>query len=101
MRKTKAHARRRARSTTSYSTLFKVGPVLLVVAAFLIIFVLAQSPLSSTAGASAPEPTKPQGTITSNPPTTEKWTVAKGLPTKVMRLAFSAADANRGYASVF
>jgi len=27
--------------------------------------------------------------------------VAKGLPSKVMRLAFSAADASRGYASVF
>jgi photosystem II stability/assembly factor-like uncharacterized protein len=27
--------------------------------------------------------------------------VAKGLPTQVMRLAFSAADSSRGYASVF
>ena len=101
MGKSRANGRRRGRSTLSYSTIFTIGPVVAVVAAFLVVFLLAQSPMSATAGASAPEPTKPQGTKTSNPPTTEKWTVAKGLPTKVMRLAFSAADASRGYASVY
>jgi photosystem II stability/assembly factor-like uncharacterized protein len=101
MRRSRANVRRRATAAPSYSRIFLFGPVLIVVAAFLIIFLLAQSPMSSTAGASGPEPTKPQGNKTSNPATTEKWTVAKGLPTKVMRLAFSAADASRGYASVF
>jgi hypothetical protein len=101
MGKSRASGGRRGRSVPSYATIFTVGPVLAVVAAFLIVFLLAQSPGNSSPGGPGAEPTKPQGTITSNPPTTEQWTVAKGLPTKVMRLAFSAADANRGYASVF
>jgi hypothetical protein len=101
MGKSRANGRRRGRSTPSYATIFTVVPVLAVVAAFLVIFLLAQSPIGSAPAGAGAEPTKPQGTKTSNPPTTEKWTVAKGLPTKVMRLAFSAADASRGYASVY
>jgi len=80
MGKSNANGQRRGRSAPSYSTLFTVGPVLAVVAAFLVVFVLAQSPIGSTAAGPGAEPTKPQGTITSNPPTTEQWTVAKGLP---------------------
>ena len=46
-------------------------------------------------------PSKSGGQAVTHPATTEKWTVAQGLPTNVIRLAFSAADATRGYASVF
>jgi hypothetical protein len=101
MGKSRANGRRKATAAPSYSRIFLFGPVLIVVAAFLIIFVLAQSAGTASPAGPGAEPTKPQGTKTSNPPTTEQWTVAKGLPTKVMRLAFSAADASRGYASVF
>lgn len=101
MRRSRANVRRKATATPSYSRIFLFGPVLIVVAAFLIIFVLAQS--AGTAAPTGPgaEPTKPQGTRTDKSPTTEKWTVAKGLPSQVTRLAFSAADSSRGYASVF
>ncbi len=34
-------------------------------------------------------------------PTTESWTLAKGLPSQVTGLAFSAADPTRGYAAAF
>lgn len=34
-------------------------------------------------------------------PTTESWTLAKGLPSQVMGMAFSAADPTRGYAAGF
>jgi hypothetical protein len=39
--------------------------------------------------------------MTTNSPTGEVWTVAKGLPLQVTSLAFSSADANRGYAAAF
>src|SRR4051795_11231515 len=101
MGRSKARARRKAPSVRSYASIFTVGPVLIVVAAFLVVFLLAQSPGNSAPAAHGPEPTKPQDTRTDNSPTTETWTVAKGLPSHVTRLAFSAADASRGYASAF
>jgi hypothetical protein len=79
--------------------MFTVGPILIVVTAFLIVFFLAQASAHPTANGSPPP--KPHGNQTNNFPTSEKWTVAKGLPTKVTRLAFSAADSSRGYAVAF
>jgi BNR/Asp-box repeat protein len=101
MRRSRANVRRRATGAPSYSRIFLFGPVLIVVAAFLIIFLLAQSPGNASPGGPGAEPTKPQGTKTDNSPTSEKWTVAKGLPAKVTRLAFSAADSARGYGVAF
>ncbi|HEY7021414.1 MAG TPA: sialidase family protein [Ktedonobacterales bacterium] len=101
MRRSRAKVRRRATGAPSYSRIFLFGPVLIVVAAFLIIFLLAQSSGSASPAGPGAEPTKPQGNKTDNAPTSEKWTVAKGLPTKVTRLAFSAADSSRGYAVAF
>jgi hypothetical protein len=101
MRRSRANVRRRATSAPSYSRIFLFGPVLVVVAAFVIIFLLAQSSGNASPAGSGAEPTKPQGAKTDNAPTSEKWTLAQGLPTKVTRLAFSAADSSRGYASIF
>jgi hypothetical protein len=101
MRRSKANVRRRATSAPSYSRIFLIGPVLIVVAAFLIIFLLAQSSGNASPAGPGAEPTKPQGNKTDNAPTSESWTVAKGLPAKVTRLAFSAADSSRGYAVAF
>lgn len=101
MRRSRANVRRKATGAPSYSGIFLFGPVLIVVAAFLIIFFLAQSTGNASLAGIGAEPTKPQGDKTDNSPTSEKWTVAKGLPTKVMRLAFSAADSSRGYAVAF
>ena len=103
MRRSKANARRRAAparfSARFNASVLTLAPVLLVVAAFLVVFLLVHS--SSSSAGPGGEPAKPQGTKTDNPPTSEKWTVAKGLPSHVTRLAFSAADSSRGYASVF
>jgi hypothetical protein len=63
------------------------------------IFFLTHS--SDVSAANDPAPPKPGGIQTNNPPTTEHWTIAQGLPSKVTRLAFSAADASRGYAVAF
>ena len=101
MRRSRANVRRRATAAPSYSRTFLFGPVLIVVAAFLIIFLLAQSSGNASPGGPGAEPTKPQGNKTDNSPTSEKWTVAKGLPTKVTHFAFSAADSSRGYAVAF
>jgi BNR/Asp-box repeat len=101
MRRSRANVRRKATGAPSYSGIFLFGPVLIVVAAFLIIFFLAQSTGNASLAGIGAEPTKPQGDKTDNSPTSEKWTVAKGLPTKVMRLAFSAADSSRGDAVAF
>jgi hypothetical protein len=101
MRRSKANVRRRATAAPSYSRIYLIGPVLIVVAAFLIIFLLAQSSGNASPAGPGAEPTKPQGNMTDNSPSSEKWTVAKGLPAKVTRLAFSAADSSRGYAVAF
>src|SRR5215831_11263943 len=105
MRRSKANARRRATSA-QFSTRFNariltLAPVLGVDAAFLVVFLLVHSSATPAPGGAGAEPTKPQGTKTDNSPTTEKWTVAKGLPSQVTRLAFSAADSSRGYAVAF
>jgi hypothetical protein len=71
----------------------------IVVAAFLVVFVLAQSSAHPAANGAAPP--KPRGNQTNNPHTTENWTVAQGLPSQVTRLAFSAADGDKGYAVAF
>lgn len=99
MRSSKASGRRTARSARPYAGLFTVGPILIVVAAFLIVFFFAQASAHQTANGSPPP--KPHENQTDNAPTSEKWTVAKGLPSQVTRLAFSAADASRGYAVAF
>src|SRR5262249_43108298 len=78
-----------------------LAPVLIIVAAFLVVFLLAHGTGAPAASGNASTPPKPQGTKAENPPTSEKWTVAKGLPTQVTRLAFSAADSSRGYAVAF
>jgi hypothetical protein len=101
MRRSRANVRRRVTAAPSYSRIFLFGPVLIVVAAFLIIFLLAQSAGTASPAGPGAEPTKPQGNKTDNASTSEKWTVAKGLPSKVTRLAFSAADSSRGYAVAF
>jgi hypothetical protein len=101
MRRSKANARRKATPARSHGSVLILAPVLIVVAAFLVVLFLVHAGGNSATGANGPEPTKPQGTRTDNPPTTEKWTVAKGLPSNVTRLAFSAADATRGYAVAF
>ena len=93
MRRSRANVRRKATGAPSYSGIFLFGPVLIVVAAFLIIFFLAQSTGNASLAGIGAEPTKPQGDKTDNSPTSEKWTVAKGLPTKVMRLAFRSTTA--------
>lgn len=85
-----------ARLRSSGATL---APALLVAAVVLGIFFLTQS-RNGVAGNGA-VPTKPQGNQTNNLPTTETWTPAQGLPAQVMRLAFSSADTERGYAAVF
>jgi hypothetical protein len=99
MGSSKASGRRTARSARPYAGLFTVGPILIVVAAFLIVFFLAQASIQPSAADSPPS--KPHENQTDNSPTTEKWTVAKGLPSQVTRLAFSVADASRGYAVAF
>ena len=44
----------------------------------------------------------PPAAQTPKPPGKENWTVAKDLPAhQVMRIAFSASEPTRGYASVF
>lgn len=72
--------------------------VAVVVAAFLLAIGghLALSPADAGVG-----PSKPQGTVTNNFSTSEQWTKAKGLPTNITRLAFSATDPARGYAVAF
>lgn len=69
-----------------------------VLAAFLIANGRHAAPSPTDAGA---DPSKPQGNMTNNPPTSEQWTMAKGLPTNITRLAFSATDPARGYAVAF
>jgi hypothetical protein len=77
-----------------------VVPILAVAAVVLGIFFITQSSfMASKAGDAAPP--KPQGSQTTNPPTGEVWTIAKGLPLNVTSLAFSTADATRGYAAAF
>jgi photosystem II stability/assembly factor-like uncharacterized protein len=65
---------------------------------------------STTPAANAPCSATAQGTPqaaspaaqTPNPPSKENWTVAKDLPAhQVLRIAFSASEPTRGYASVF
>ncbi|HEX6122354.1 MAG TPA: hypothetical protein VFY89_04305, partial [Ktedonobacterales bacterium] len=77
--------------------------LVLIVAALLGTFFLLRSSLNASHAsvASDPAPTKPQGTQTTHPPTTESWTLANGLPSQVMRLTFSAADPTHGYAVAF
>lgn len=85
-----------ARSRVSGVTL---APVLVVAIVAFALFVFTQP--RHGAGANDSAPPKPQGTQISNPTTTESWTIANGLPSQVTRLAFSAADATRGYAVAF
>src|SRR5258705_6111127 len=101
MRRSKANARRKATPARSHGSVLILAPILIVVAAFLVVLFLVHAAGNSATGAYRPEPTKPQGTRTDNPPTTEKWTLAKGLPSNVTRLAFSAVDASRRYAVAF
>lgn len=103
MRTSEASSRRKIPSPRPRANAASLAPVLVVVIAVLAFFVFAQSwhggAANSSVGDSAPP--KPQGTQISNPPTTESWTIANGLPAQVTRLAFSAADPTRGYAVAF
>lgn len=99
MRKSRGKSQRTTtpiRSRVSGATL---ATVLIVALAALGFFAFTHSWQAAPAGDSAPP--KPQGTQTNNPPTTEHWTLANGLPSQVMRVAFSTADTTRGYAAVF
>lgn len=100
MRQSRRNSRRTTppiRSRVSSTTLATALIVALAVLGFFA-FTHSWQP-APAAGDSAP--TKPQGTQTNNPPTTEHWTLANGLPSQVMRVAFSTADTTRGYAAVF
>jgi photosystem II stability/assembly factor-like uncharacterized protein len=99
MRKSRAKSRRTTRSVRSRANGATLIPILIFAIGILGLFVFRQAWRAAPAGDTAPP--KPQGTQISNPPTTESWTLAEGLPSQVMRLAFSEADATRGYASVF
>jgi hypothetical protein len=99
MRRSKARSGRKARSARWRASILTLIPVVIVVAAFLVVFVLAQSSAHPAANGAAPP--KPRGNQTNNPHTTENWTVAQGLPPQVTRLAFSAADGDKGYAVAF
>ena len=78
-----------------------IGVILLIAAALVGFFLFKQLLHNSTGSATYDQPTKPTGTGVVNVSTTETWTVAQGLPTQVMRLAFSASDTTQGYASAF
>jgi hypothetical protein len=64
------------------------------------VFIQVSRNVNDTTGGNPP-PSKPNGQPITNTTTSEQWTVAQGLPTNVMRLAFSANNVNLGYASVF
>lgn len=103
MRRSQPHSRRETSSVRPRARGAALGatfaPVLVIAGVVLGILLLTQS--LHTSLATDPFQTKPQGTVTNNPPTTETWTLAQGLPSQVMRLTFSAADTTRGYAAVF
>ena len=99
MRNPKTNTGRRATFASSRSRSFILGPFLLIVVLSLGIFYFTWP--SQNAGTQNTIPQKPSGTVTSNVPTTETWTIAKGLPTNITRLAFSASDPTRGYAAAF
>lgn len=105
MRPSKGSPTREPLSTQSRSIGIIFAPILIFALAVLGVFIFTQTwhatGAKNAAGANDPAPPKPQGTQISNPPTTESWTLAKGLPSQVMRLAFSAADTTRGYAVAF
>ena len=102
MRSSHTPRRRQSRLARQQSRAMSVVPIVAaaaVVLGIVFIFITHSSPTSSTVGNAAPP--KPHGTVTTNYPTSEIWTVAKGLPLQVTSLAFSAADATRGYAAAF
>ena len=100
MRNSRANSRRATTSVRSRASSAILATLLIVALAVLGFFAFTHSWQATPADDSA-SPTKPQGTQTNNPPTTERWTLATGLPTQVMRVAFSTADTTRGYAAVF
>lgn len=97
-RKSRANARQ-ARQTRTRGV--ATGIVLLIAVALGGFFLFRQPSHNSTGSAAQDQPTKPTGTEVVNASTTEQWTVAQGLPTQVMRLAFSVSDPTQGYASAF
>lgn len=99
MRRSKARTKRNALSARIRSLGASVGPLLAMAIVVLGIIVFTHSS-HDTPAANQPPP-KPSGTQTNNSATTETWTLANGLPTQVTSLAFSAADATRGYAVAF
>jgi hypothetical protein len=97
-RKSRAHARRSRQTRTGGVS---IGVILIIAAVLFGFYIFKQPSHNSTGSAAQAQPTKPTGTVFVNAPTTEKWTVAQGLPTQVMHLAFSASDTTQGYASAF
>ena len=91
----------RSKADRSPSRGATIGIILLVAVVALGFFLFIHSPRTTTGSDAQGQPTKPTGTEVVNASTTEKWTVAQGLSTQVMRLAFSSADPTRGYASAF
>lgn len=100
MRKSRGKSRRTTAPARSIVSSATFAAVLIVMLAALGFFAFTHSWQAAPAGDSTPPP-KPQGPQTNNPPTTEHWTLANGLPSQVMRVAFSTADTSRGYAAVF
>lgn len=72
-----------------------------LVAAAVVLGIIAFTTLWHAAPTSDPGSAKPLRTQLQQSSTAAGWTLAIGLPSQVMRVAFSAADATRGYAAVF
>lgn len=101
MRRSKANARakRKAVSARLRASVAAIGSVLVMAVVVLGIFVFTH--LSRNTPAAGQPPNKPVGVRTTNSSTSETWTLAQGLPTQVMNMAFSNADPARGYATAF
>jgi hypothetical protein len=100
-RKSRAQARQAHQERQTRTRGVAVGIMLLIAVALGGFFLFKQPAHNATGSAAQEQPTKPRGTAVVNASTTEKWTRAQGLPTQVMRLAFSASDPTQGYASAF
>lgn len=97
-RKARTTARQARQQQTRGAT---IGVAIFIAVVLVGFFFMKHATQNSTGSAAQGEPTKPAGTVYVNQPTTEQWTVAQGLPTRAVHLAFSAADPTQGYGSLF